>query len=201
MSLDILEIVTTILGLFYIWLEYRGSIWLWLFGIVMPVMQVYLYWSHGMYAFAGLTCYYTLAAVYGLLVWKFKKTRNSHAPLPIIYMPRRLYMPTLLAGILLWGVTYVILYRFTDSQYPLMESFVNDLSFVGLWALARKFLEQWFFWIVANAVSCIIYAETGMYFYLFLYGLYDVIAVAGYFKWKKEVYWNNGERNKEDCEL
>ena len=181
-----LEIVTTILGLIYIWLEYRASIWLWTVGIIMPAMQVWVYWSHGLYAFAGLTCYYTLAAIYGLAVWKFKTTRESHQPLPIIYMPKRLYGAAIASILVLWGVTYYILWKFTDSPTPVLESLTNAFSIVGLWALSRKFLEQWFFWIVANTVSCVIYAMTDMPYYFLLYGLYNVIAVAGYFKWKRE---------------
>ena len=181
-----LEIVTTVLGLVYIWLEYRASIWLWTVGIVMPAMQIYLYWSHGLYAFAALTCYYTLAAVYGLAVWTFRKTRKSRRPLPIIYMPRRFFAPTAAVALALWGAMYFILIRFTDSPTPVLESLSNAISIVGLWALTRKFLEQWWFWIVANTVSCVIYLQTDMPYYFFLYGLYNVIAVAGYFKWKRE---------------
>lgn len=181
-----LEIVTTVLGLIYIWLEYRASIWLWIIGIVMPAMQIYLYWSHGLYAFAGLTCYYTLAAVYGLAVWMFKKTRKSHQPLPIIYMPRRLYGPTAAATMALWAITYYFLIKFTDSPVPTLESLTNAFSIVGLWALTRKFLEQWWFWIVANTISCVIYLQTDMPYYFFLYGLYNIIAIAGFFKWKQE---------------
>lgn len=181
-----LEIVTTVLGLLYIWLEYRASIWLWTVGIVMPAMQVYLYWSHGLYAFAALTCYYTLAAIYGLSVWMFKKTRKSHQPLPIIYMPRRLYGATAAVTLALWGITYYILTTYTDSPAPLLESLSNAFSIVGLWALTRKFVEQWCFWIIANTVSCVIYLQTDMPYYIFLYGLYNIIAIAGYFKWKRE---------------
>lgn len=186
LSIHWLEIITTILGLIYIWLEYRASIWLWTIGIIMPAMQIYLYWSHGLYAFAGLTCYYTLAAIYGFVVWKFRKTRKTRQPLPIIFMPKRLYAITSIALLLLWAATYLLLVRFTDSPTPILESLTNAFSIVGLWALTRKFLEQWGFWIVANTVSCVIYAMTDMPYYIFLYGLYNIIAVFGYFKWKQQ---------------
>ena len=71
-----LDFFTTLLGLIYIVLEYRASIWLWLVGIVMPAMDIVLYWSHGLYGDAGMAVYYTLAAVYGFLVWRFGKKRN-----------------------------------------------------------------------------------------------------------------------------
>ena len=44
-----------------------------------------------------------------------------------------------------WGITHYILITFTNSTVPLQDSFTNALSFVGLWALARKYIEQWFF--------------------------------------------------------
>ena len=41
-----LDIITTVLGLIYILLEYRASIYLWLVGILMPALDIWLYWSH-----------------------------------------------------------------------------------------------------------------------------------------------------------
>ena len=76
MMLDWLDILTTILGLIYIWLEYRAHIALWVIGIVMPALDIILYWQHGLYGDAGMACYYTLAACYGLFVWKFVKTAH-----------------------------------------------------------------------------------------------------------------------------
>lgn len=54
-----LDILTTILGLIYVVLEYRASIALWIVGIVMPALDIYLYWSHGLYGDAGMAVYYT----------------------------------------------------------------------------------------------------------------------------------------------
>ncbi|MDE6121010.1 MAG: nicotinamide mononucleotide transporter family protein, partial [Muribaculaceae bacterium] len=58
-------------------------------------------------------------------------------------------------------------------------------SIVGTWLLARKYLGQWFAWIAVDAVSTGLYMYKGMYFYSALYGIYTVIAVWGYFKWKR----------------
>ena len=185
MALDWLDILTTILGLIYILLEYRASVWLWLFGIIMPALDIYLYWSHGLYGDAGMACYYVLAAIYGFAIWKFKKTRNTHEELPIIRMPRDKYLPVAACFFLAWGVTYYILIRWTNSTVPLQDSFTNALSFVGMWALARKYVEQWLFWIVVDAVCSVLYIQKGIPFKAGLYGLYVVIAVVGYFKWMK----------------
>ena len=180
-----LDILTTVLGLIYIWLEYRVSIALWFVGVIMPALDVWLYWSHGLYGDAGMAVYYTLAAVYGFYVWKFKKTRKLKQSLPIIHLPRRQCLPATLFFLFAWGATYYILVTWTNSTVPLLDSFTNALSFVGMWALARKYLEQWFFWIVVDAVCCFLYIQKGIPFKAGLYGLYVVIAIAGYYKWKQ----------------
>ena len=185
MTLDWLDILTTILGLIYIWLEYRAHIALWVVGIVMPALDIYLYWSHGLYGDAGMACYYTLAAIYGLYIWKFKKTRKKKESLPIIFMPRDQYLPSLLFFLISWGFIYYILITWTNSTVPLLDSFTNAMSFVGLWALARKYVEQWIFWIIVDIVCTFLYIQKGIPFKAMLYGLYVVIAIAGYQKWKR----------------
>lgn len=201
-----LDIVTTILGLVYLVLEYRASIALWVVGIVMPAMDIYLYWSHGLYGDAGMAVYYTLAAIYGYAVWKFgakwkRMLKRSNADgsyiseassveggsseeLPITFFPRRLVLRTLGFFLLAWGVTYYVLVAYTNSTVPLLDAFTNALSFVGLWALARKYVEQWLFWIAVDVVCCYLYVVKGIPFKAGLYGLYVVIAVLGYMKWK-----------------
>jgi len=185
-SLHWLDILTTILGLFYIWLEYRASIWLWFFGIVMPALDIYLYWSHGLYGDAGMACYYTVAACYGYAVWEFgRKKSQTTDVMPITHMPLRLYLPAAVFFLLAWGATYYVLVTWTNSTVPVLDSFTNALSFVGLWALARKYIEQWWFWVVVDIVCCVLYIQKDIPFKAGLYGLYVVIAIAGFFKWKQ----------------
>ena len=153
----------------------------------MPALDIWLYWSHGLYGDAGMAVYYTIAALYGYLVWKLGKKhgQKSNEELRITSMRKSLYLPSLIFFLIAWGVTYYILSTFTNSTVPVLDAFTNALSFVGLWALARKYIEQWFFWIVVDVISCYLYIGKGIPFKASLYGLYAIIAIAGYFKWKK----------------
>lgn len=182
-----LDIVTTVLGLCYLWLEYRASIALWVVGIIMPALDVWLYWQHGLYGDAGMSVYYAVAAVYGYLVWKFgrRRGRGRAEQMPITHFRRRLIVPVVVVFLVLWVVTYYVLVTFTDSTIPLCDSFTNALSFVGLWALSRKYVEQWCFWLVVDVVSTYLYISKGIPFKAGLYALYSVIAVMGYFKWMR----------------
>ena len=75
----------------------------------MPALDVILYYNHGLYGDAGMAVYYTLAAVYGLCVWKFKKTRKLKQELPIIHMPKRQYLPAMVFFFVSWGAIYYVL--------------------------------------------------------------------------------------------
>lgn len=182
-----LDVTATIVGLVYIWLEYRASIYLWIAGIIMPAIDIFLYYSAGLYADFGMAVYYTLAAVYGLLVWKFgkKKGQKDNEELPVTHIRRNLILPATITFLAAWGAIYVILTRFTNTDVPVTDSFANALSFIGLWALARKYLEQWIVWIVVDVVLSVLYVYKGIPFKAGLYVLYVIIAIAGYFKWKR----------------
>ena len=191
-----LDITATIVGLVYIWLEYRASIYLWIVGIIMPAIDIFLYYEAGLYADFGMAIYYTLAALYGYAVWKWGKQRGTAADeqLPITRFPKRKVLPVALLFAVAWAAIYEILIHFTNSDVPITDSFANALSFVGLWALARKYLEQWMVWIVVDVVLSALYIYKGIPFKASLYALYVVIAVAGYFKWKKMMTVQSSER-------
>lgn len=181
-----LDILTTLLGLIYIWLEYNAKIALWVVGIIMPALDVYLYWKHGLYGDAGMAVYYTLAAIYGYIVWTCGRKHGQKASeqMPITRMRAGLYLPATVFFLVAWGATYYILKTYTDSSIPVLDAATNALSFVGLWALARKYIEQWFFWIIVDLVSAYLYVTKGIPFKAGLYALYVVIAIMGYRKWK-----------------
>ena len=66
-----LEIAGTCVGLIYLWLEYKASIYLWIVGIVMPAIYIFVYYEAGLYADFAINIYYLLATAYGWLSWKY----------------------------------------------------------------------------------------------------------------------------------
>ena len=178
-----LDIVTTVLGLAYILLEYKASVWMWLVGFLMQALGIVLYYQKGLYADCGMEFYYLSMTVYGY--WKWVRGSVSKESLPISHFPKRLVLPWLLLIAAVWGIIYWLLITFTNSNVPLADSFTTALSIVGIWALAHKYLEQWFIWIAVDVVTCALYFYKDIPFKSSLYGLYVVIAVFGYFKWKK----------------
>ena len=178
-----LDITTTILGLLYILFEYRASAWLWFVGFMMQTLGIVLYYQKGLYADCGMEFYYLSMTVYGYWTW-VRGAANKQA-LPITRFPRKLIIPWCALMLALWGIIYWLLVTFTNSNVPMADSFTTALSIVGIWALAHKYLEQWFIWIAVDVVTCVLYFYKDIPFKGGLYALYVIIAIFGYRKWKR----------------
>ena len=192
-----LDIVTTVLGLAYILLEYKASVWMWLVGFLMQALGIVLYYQKGLYADCGMEFYYLAMTVYGYWRWfsrppKLGGDRGLNEGLPIRHFPKRLIGYWLLIIVTVWVFIYWLLVTFTNSSVPLADSFTTALSIVGIWALAHKYLEQWFIWIAVDVVTCVLYFYKDIPFKASLYALYVVIAIFGYFKWRKMMAKDNG---------
>lgn len=181
-----LDIVTTVLGLAYILLEYRASVWMWLAGFMMQALGIVLYYRKGLYADCGMEFYYIAMTVYGYWRWvRGSAGTNKKTPLQIRHFPREKIIPWIGIIVAVWGVIYWILITFTNSNVPLSDSFTTALSIIGIWALAHKYIEQWFIWIAVDAVTCALYFYKDIPFKASLYAIYVVIAIFGYVKWLK----------------
>lgn len=188
---QILDVVGTVIGLVYIYQEYKASIWLWLTGLIMPIVYTFVYYEAKLYADFGMQIYYILAAVYGFLYWQFGRKKKENIEVPITRFPKQKILPTLFIFLLLWGAIYYVLITFTNSNVPVLDSFGNVLSIVGLWALAKKYIEQWWIWVVADIELSALYIYKNIPFTAGLYALYAIIAVAGFYKWKKMMKEND----------
>lgn len=184
-----LDITTTILGLAYILFEYRASLWLWPVGLAMQALGIVLYYQKGLYADCGMEFYYICMTVYGFCTWKWGKRggQKEKEELPITHIPQHLLILWSGIALVLWAVIYLLLVTLTDSRVPVADSFTTAVSIVGIWALAHKYLEQWLVWIAVDVVTCVLYFYKDIPFKASLYGLYVIIAVMGYFRWKKLV--------------
>ena len=191
-----LDILTTILGLLYIWFEYRASLWMWAVGFLMQALGIVLYYQKGLYADCGMEFYYLSMTIYGFIIWKWKSNTpdgSSHRGedvrrtegVSIRHFPTRLILPWVAAICAVWTLIYWLLVTFTDSNVPLADSFTTALSIIGIWALAHKYLEQWFIWITVDVVTSALYFYKDIPFKASLYALYVIIAILGYFRWKR----------------
>ena len=195
MSADlIIEIIGAVIGLTYLFLEYKANVWLWPVGILMSLFYVFIFFHGKFYADAAVYLYYIGANTYGLLKWTQSRRQrlladnSSVEELVITHVPAKRILPIAAVTVVLWAFLYWILSTLTDSPVPVEDAFTTALSIVAMWMLAQKYLEQWILWIVVNIVSTILYFWKGLYPTGILFIVYVIVAILGYFRWRKEMH-------------
>lgn len=185
--IKILEITGTILGLIYLYYEYRASSSLWIVNIIMSAIYTLIYFSEGIYALGCLSIYNILAAIYGIFMWKYSKT-SEQKELPISSIPKKILLNSSLVMVVISVAFIYILHKISDTGnllYNSLDGLASAATIISLYWLAKKYKEQWFGWIFVNFISVILYLITNLYFTAGLYIIYIIVAVAGYREWSK----------------
>ena len=187
----ILQIAGVLLGLTYLWLEYRADIRLWIVGLVMPVVHGALYFKAGLYADCSMQVYYVLAGLYGWAVWRRARRHTDpeaakKAPATIVHTPLEQIPGLVAVYVAAHAAIYLLLVRFTNSTVPFWDAGTTAASIVAMWMLSRKQVEQWLVWLAVDMVTVGLYFYKGIPLTAGLYALYSALAIAGYIRWRKQ---------------
>ncbi len=185
--LSLLDAIGVLLGLAYIVLEIRESIFLWVVGLIMPALYSVVLFQKGIYAGAIMEVYYFAASLYGLAKWSSGSDRTGKH-IFITHLPHHRFPTTVAAISVLFLALYMLLRQATDSTVPAIDALTTALSIVALWLLSRKYIEQWWLWLIVDALSTVLYISKGIYGRAILYCLYTALAVVGYTAWKKKIH-------------
>lgn len=160
-------------------------------GIAGTLLSIYLFITSGLYAESLLNLYYVLMSIYGWWYWYRKK---NEPPVPITCTNRK--ESTTAAIIIIGGFIflYLVLRNFTPSTVPFWDAFVSATAWAGMWLLAKRKLENWILLNISNAVAIplLFYKHLAMYALLTIFLF--IVAVQGYFEWKKMMQKNRVQR-------
>lgn len=184
--IQIIEIIAATIGLLYVWLELKASIWLWPVGIVLPLFWIYISWQSEVYGNVLVNIYYIIACIWGWREWlKHRKEGANVAERPITYIDKKSFAILLVVIIVLALLLAPLYGRFMDSPFPYWDGIATSVSFVGMWLLAKKYMENWYCWIISNIIYSTLYFIQGFTISGIFFTIYSAIAVAGYFNWRK----------------
>jgi nicotinamide mononucleotide transporter len=182
-----IELFGVLSGLIYIYFEIKASIYLWPVGIITAAFYIAVFFQAKFYADMGLQVYYLLIFIYGFYVW-IKKDKTACSDKKVIHIrniTRKELVIYSIFRIVSYNIIYFILKNYTDSPLPAWDSFTTSLSIIATFMLAHKIIEQWWIWIVVNIVSLGLYIYKDLYMTAFLFIVYGIMAVVGFFEWKK----------------
>lgn len=180
-----LEAVAVVFGLASVWYARLENILVYPTGIVSVIIYVYICAGAKLYADMGINAYYFVMSIYGWIIWSKKVDPTHHIPVSRNSLSENISAMIILVASFL--VLRYVLVNYTDSDVPIWDSVTTSIAFVGMWLMARKKLENWIAWIIADAISIPLYFYKGLLLTSFQYFVFLILAIMGYIAWKKDV--------------
>ncbi|OGT43883.1 MAG: hypothetical protein A3F13_04755 [Gammaproteobacteria bacterium RIFCSPHIGHO2_12_FULL_40_19] len=179
----LIEIPATATAFANIYLAARNNIWNWLFGIFAVTMYGIIFYLTRLYGDMSLQVVYLFFQFYGWHEWKHGGA-NATA-LSVKQMPLSQYYILSPLFFVLFGGFYFLLSHYTNSTTPVIDAFTTALSLIAQWMFCRKWLENWWLWILLDCISLYMYSYKHLYLTTALYAAFIVLCVMGYRKWRK----------------
>ncbi len=175
------EAAAVVLGVAYLLLAMRESLWCWYAAFASTGIFLVLFWNVNLLMESALQVYYLGMAVYGW--WQWQRGGEGHTELAISRWDTRQHLVAVAAVLLVSAASGALLQQFTGAALPYLDSFTTWGSVLTTWMVARKILENWLYWLVIDSVSIYLYLDRALYLTAGLFALYLVIVLFGYRKW------------------
>jgi nicotinamide mononucleotide transporter len=184
-ELDIFfEIVAVIFGLLSVWFSKNNNILVYPTGMISTSIFTYLLFKWGLWGDMMINAYYFIMSIYGWYIWTRKKN-NIVTPISKIsnYEKKISLFIFISSLIFVYGI-----YNYFD-KWGSLTSYIDNITtaifFVGMWLMAKRKIENWIFWIIGDVISVPLYFYKGLTFTSLQYFIFTIIAISGYYSWKK----------------
>lgn len=184
-TLDIsLEIIAVVFGILSVWFSKKNNILVYPTGMISTSIFTYLLFKWSLLGDMMINAYYFMMSIYGWYIWT-RKVNNVVTPISKVSLPEKI---TSLI-IFFFSLSFVYgIYNYFDkwgSYTSYIDNFTTAIFFVGMWLMANRKIENWIFWIIGNIISIPLYFYKGLTFTSLQYFIFTIIAISGYYSWKK----------------
>ncbi len=185
-SVNWIEILAVITGFIAIYFQIKAKVVYWPISILNVLLYIIIFFQSKLYAEISLQFYYLIMSIYGWIFWA--KHHNNYDQVAISRSSKKLLLTLLLLIFPVWLSMSWILKNYTDTDVPFIDSFITTMSYIATYLLARKKIENWLLWIFIDFFSIGLYYYKGLYLTIILFVALTILAIVGYFQWKKQLY-------------
>lgn len=184
------EFVAVVFGIVSVWFSKKENILVYPIGLVNTILYIFISLKEHLIGEASVNFYYTVMSVYGWLLWA-KKDVNSRPALHISFSTARQWLSQVFFFLVFYAAIFFSLSylkkEFAPGALPAADAFASATAFTGMWLMARKKMEAWYWYIATNIASIPLYFVKGLVFTSFYYLILLALAVAGLAEWMKRV--------------
>ena len=184
------EFIAVVFGIVSVWFSKKENILVYPVGLVNTILYIFISLKFHLVGEAAVNLYYTIVSFYGWVLW----ARKDETKKPVLHISYS--SPTQwLTQIAFFAFFYVVIFlclsylkkEFTPGALPAADAFASATAFTGMWLMAKKKIESWYWYIATNIASIPLYFVKGLVFTSFYYLVLLVLAIAGLIEWRKKV--------------
>ncbi|WP_164891184.1 nicotinamide riboside transporter PnuC [Botryobacter ruber] len=183
-----LEYIAVIAGIASVWFSKKENILVFPVGLISTTIYVYLSFKYDLIGEASVNIYYTVLSVYGWWLWARKDKRDQ----PVLHISSS-NLKQWLWHLSFFASLYLIIYfslvylqtAFYPGVIPWADAFASATAYTGMWLMAKKKVESWYWWIATNITSIPLYFVKGLVFTSVFYLVLLLMAFAGLVEWKR----------------
>jgi len=184
-----LEFIAVISGIVSVWFSRKENILVYPTGLINTVIYIYLSLSGHLLGEASVNIYYTIMSIYGWILWA-KKDETRHAVVIIKHStPKEWGVQLLFFAAFYIGIFIALSYlkkSFAPGAIPAADAFASASAYTGMWLMAKKKVESWYWWIITNMASIPLYFIKGYVFTSFQFIVLLIMAFAGLAAWHRK---------------
>ena len=178
-----LEILAVIMAVAYLLLAIRQNIWCWFCAGVSTAIYVWLTFVAKLYMDTALQVFYFAMAAYGWYVWTSGR-KDGHER-PIVVWPVSTHVTALGVIAVIGAVNGYLLDTRTDAAFPYLDALTSWGAVWATFLVARKVLENWWYWLLIDAVYVFLYWSRDLKWTAGLFVFYIVLIPIGIVSWTR----------------
>ncbi len=180
------EIIAVVSAIAYLGFAIRQQIVCWLFAAISTAIYIGLFIEAKLYMESLLNLFYLVMAGYGWYVWRSGGTDDQDRP--VVIWPRNTHLVAIVALGFLSALSGYLLSNYSDAAFPYVDSLTTWFAVWGTFLVARKVLENWWYWLLIDIASVFIYWSRDLQLTSLLFVVYVIMIPFGLVSWTKSMH-------------
>jgi len=181
----ILEILAVITAIIYLVLAAKLNVKCWYAAIISSLIFFYIYTDAKLIMEAYLQIFYIVMSIYGWIQWK--KHKSNSIKFTIMRWSKYKHFAAISFIIFISLISKELLNKYTNAEFAFIDSVTSWGAVVTTYMVAKKIIENWFYWFVIDSILVGLFIFKGLYFTAALFVIYLFIIIIGYKSWKEKL--------------
>lgn len=182
------EAIAVVSGIASVYFSRIENIWVYPVGMVSTVLYIWISFDSHLLGEAAVNIYYTVMSIYGWVLWASRNEQHQHI-VRITFSSRKEWLQQIgFFAAFYIGLFIALSYArqsFFPGAIPWADSFASATAFTGMWLMAKKKIESWYWWIATNIASIPLYFVKQLVLTSVFYAILLGMAFFGLSEWKR----------------